>query len=102
MEESIKDLYESLKINKEMLTTVISSGINDKTLTTTFYKLTEENSKLIKSNQILSKERDVALFKLEKLEFENALALTIQNKTEDVRFNWNAKCKQFWLYCDPS
>lgn len=94
MEESIKDLYESLKINKEMLKNILTSGVNDDTLTATFYKLAEENAKLIKNNQIITKERDVALFKLDKLEFENALAPPVP-KSDDVRQNYDAKSKIF-------
>lgn len=92
MEESIKDLYESLKINKEMLKNILTTGINDNNLTATFYKLAEENAKLIKSNQILAKERDIALFKLDKLEFENALAPAVA-KSDDARQDYDAKSK---------
>lgn len=94
MEESIKDLQESLSINKEMLKTVLSSGIDDDTLHETFYKITQENSKLIKQNQSLTKERDIALFKLDKAEFESCMA-PIVPKSEDVRkLNTKSTCFQ--------
>lgn len=91
MEESIKDLQHTLNINKEMLKNVLSSGIDDDTLTATFYKITDENSKLIKANAKLTKERDIALFRVEKLEFENAIAPLVP-QSEDVRKH-NTKSK---------
>ena len=90
MEDSIKDLYQSLSINKEMLKSVITSGIDDETLSATFYKMADENSKLTKANQKLTKERDIALFKLEKLELESVLAPSVP-QSEDVRKNYNLR-----------
>lgn len=84
MEESIKDLQESLNINKDLLKDVLSSGISDNTISATFYKITEENSKLAKANHKLAKERDIALFKCDKVAFEAAMAPSIP-KSEDVR-----------------
>lgn len=84
MEESIKDLQESLKINKEMLQNILSSGIDDETVSATFYKITEENTKLMKANQELTKERDIALFKSEKAAFETAMNPIIP-RSEEVR-----------------
>jgi hypothetical protein len=84
MKESIRDLQESLSINKDLLKNVLSSAINDNILSTTFYKITEENSKLQKKNHKLTKKLDKALFKCEKVAFETAMALSIP-KSEDVR-----------------
>lgn len=84
MNESIRDLQKTLSINKEMLKNILSSGIDDETISATFYKITDENTKLIKDNQRLTKERDIALFKSQKAAFEIALAPIIP-KSEDVR-----------------
>lgn len=84
MEESIKDLQESLKINKGMLKNILSSGIDDETVSATLYKITEENTKLMKANEELTKERDIELFKNEKVAFETAMN-PIVPRSEEVR-----------------
>ena len=91
MEESIKDLQETLNINKEMLKNILSGEIDDETVSTTFYKLTEENTRLLKINQKLTKERDIALFKSEKSAFESSMAPIIP-KSDDVRRFENFTC----------
>ena len=92
MEDSIRDLNQSLMINKEMLKSVITSGIDDETLSVTFYQLAEENSRLTKTNHKLTKERDIALFKLDKMEFESVIAPSVP-QSEDVRKNCNLRSK---------
>ena len=90
MEESIKDLQQSLIINKNMLHELLSSEIDDDTLSATFYKISDENNQLLKSNQKLVKERDIALFKAEKMEFERTIVPQMP-MSEDVRKSFNEK-----------
>jgi hypothetical protein len=73
-----------------MIQNLLLNGINDDTIAETFQKITQENSKLVKSNHKLLKERDVALFKLEKSNFEKALNPLIP-KSEDVRSRTKSK-----------
>lgn len=86
LQDSVSSLNKSLAIHKEMLIQALAPHIKDEEWSALFYKLMDENRKLARELQTVTKEWDDALISKAKLEF---LSTKVEEPLLDSSFTCN-------------